>query len=345
MKRIANLTLFLIIFAVTIKFLEAQAPAFKNKAEYDGYNAAYLEKDPAKKADLAAKFLADFAASDPSFRLNAYMMMAKGYLDSKNLPKAMDAADKIDEVLPATAADKKSVIYGYGMTAAQTADDMAKIIHFGDKVLALNPADANTLITLAGLIPERLPTDEAGKKAALDKAEGYATKALTEVGKIFGGAKPAAMSDADWNAQRATVMGGLHSNLGFVALNRQDYDKSAAEYTLAVKDTPKDGIAQFRLGLAFNGQAVTLSKAYSASIDEFNNASKGGADAAATAPLKAKTDELEAKLRAKRDEAIAALATAVAIGGPVQQPAMDQLKKLWTGTPEDLDKLIASKKG
>jgi hypothetical protein len=60
--------------------------------------------------------------------------------------------------------------------------------------------------------------------------------------------------------------------------------------------------------------------------------------------MKGKSDKLEQELRAKRTQATDALATAVAIGGPVADPAKAQLQKLWTGTPEEMNQLIASKK-
>jgi hypothetical protein len=340
------LALPLILAFATAGFSQAaKGPQFKTKAEYDAYNAAYLEKDPAKKADLAAKFLTDFKDSDVSFRSDAYLMETKGYLDSKNYPKTLEAASKVEEVVPNISPEKKAPIYSYAMAAAQATNDFEKTVEFGDKVLSIAPNDANTLITLAGLIPERLPTDDAAKTAALAKAEDYANRALTEVGKIFNGPKPAGMSDADWTAQKNTVTAGIHADLGFIALNRQQYDKAVTEYEgNVVKATPKDAIAQFRLGLAYSGQAVALSKDYSASIDAYNEAIKTNPDPTASEDLKTKSDTLEQSLRAKRTQATDALATAVAIGGPVQQPAMDQLKKLWTGTPEEMDQLIASKK-
>ncbi len=339
MRKTANLVLLLILiltFAVAALPQQPQAQ-FKTKAEYDGYNGAFTEKDPAKKADLAAKFLADFKDTDPSFKMNAYIMMTKGYLDAKNFAKAMDASAKVTDVLPTLDAQKKVQIYGYGMAAAQAADDVPKTVEFGEKILGANPADVNTLITLAGLIPERLPTDDSGKKAALEKAEGYAKRGLAELAKIQ---KPANISDADW----AAIAAGLHADLGLINLNRLDYDKTIEEYQMVLKATPKDGVGHFRIGLAYSGQAAALSKAYVASVDQQNEAIKNNADKTVIDDLKAKSNDAEQKLRDKRTQATDELATAVAIGGPVQQPATDQLKKLWTGTPEEMNQLIQSKK-
>jgi tetratricopeptide (TPR) repeat protein len=337
---VALLLLFILAFAISGFSQAAQAPQNKSKAEYDAYKAAYDEKDNTHKAELAAKFLTDFKDSDIFFRTNAYIMMTKAYLDGQTFPKAMDAAAKIDEALPTAKPEDKLKIYSFGMQAATNANDLNKTVEFGDKILAVNPNDANTLITLAGLLPERLPNDDVGKKATLAKAEDYANRALAAIGKI---AKPASMSDADWNSQIGPVTAGIHGSLGLIALNRQDYEKSVSEYMQVIKSTPKDGVAQFRLGLAYSGQAVAMSKAYSTAIDEVNAANKAN-PAADQTEAKAKLAQMEEALRAKRAQATDALATAVALGGPVQQPAMDQLKKLWTGTPEEMDALIAAKK-
>jgi len=155
------------------------------------------------------------------------------------------------------------------------------------------------------------------------------------------------MSDADWNNQKNSIEAGLHSNLGFIALNRMEYDKSVSEYEQAIKATPKDGIAQFRLGLAYSGQATIAGKSYLASVDAANEAVKNNADEAVRNDLKAKVDVAGEAAAKKRDQAIDTLATAVALGGVVAEPARAQLVKLYqvkNGSTEGLDQLINSKK-
>src|SRR2546422_929041 len=115
MRKTAFLALLLLLILAFAISGFSQQPQFKSRPAYDAYNAAYTEKDPAKKADLAAKFLNDFKTEDASFQLNAYLMMTKGYLDAKNFPKAMEAAAKIDEAIPNAPTDKKATVYSYGM--------------------------------------------------------------------------------------------------------------------------------------------------------------------------------------------------------------------------------------
>ncbi len=47
---------------------------------------------------------------------------------------------------------------------------------------------------------------------------------------------------------------------------------------------------------------------------------------------------------AKRDETLDAFARSVAAGGPAGQQAREELQKIFTGTPEELNRLIEEKK-
>ena len=58
-----------------------QAPQAKTTAEYNGYLALYNEKDPAKKAGLGEKFIAEFKESD--FIPQAHTMIVGAYMGAK----------------------------------------------------------------------------------------------------------------------------------------------------------------------------------------------------------------------------------------------------------------------
>lgn len=350
MKKIGYLGLsFLLILVLgAATMAQTQAPQLKTRPEYDAYTAAFNEKNPGKKAELAEKFLTDFKDSDLTFRAQALSWMVQGYAQSGNAAKAMDTASKLDQLVPNAPASTKASIYSQAMLAAQQSNNTDKVVEFGQKVLTIAPNDANTLITLSSIIPERLPQDEPKKKAALDQAEQYAKQAQAEVGKIFGGAKPDGMSDADWAKEKANIEGQIHSTLGFIQLNRQDYGKAAEQYETALKSTPKDGVAHFRLGLAYQYQANALSKTVLDAYKAENDAKAARADKPLIDELAAKREAVEKDLRDKRDQAINELATAVALGGVVAQPAREQLERLYklknNDSLEGLDQLINSKK-
>src|SRR5262249_3676972 len=157
---------------------------------------------------------------------------------AKNWAKVIETADRV-AALPTADNDLKAYGYAQAMIAAQNMNNVDKVISYGEKVLAISPNDLNAMITVSAVIPAKLPPDEAGKKAALDKAQDLATKALAGVEGMM--AKAAAQD----KPQLVQIEGNLHSTLGLVAYTRPDYNKSIQEYELAVQKTPKDDVAHF----------------------------------------------------------------------------------------------------
>jgi hypothetical protein len=339
-----GLSLFLILALATPGV--AQQPQAKSKAEYDAYIAFYNETNPARKAEFGEKFLAD--NKDSEFVPDAYTLLIRAYTQAQNWAKVMEVADRFIAGVPNTDNNKKLFAYSNAMAAAQQANNFEKIVEYGDKVLAIEPNDLNAQLTLSTMIPERLPQDDAGKNAALTKANDLATKALAQVQQIFSQPKPANFTDAQWNQQKADLEGQLHSTIGFVHLNRTEYDKAAAEYEVALKATPKDAVSRFRMGLAYQYLASDASRQLVAAVETENNAKLERADQAILDELVAKREAIENDVRSKRDRAIDELAMAVAIGGVVAQPARDQLERLYRSKNNDsldgLDQLIGQKK-
>jgi tetratricopeptide (TPR) repeat protein len=346
MKKMVHLGLSLfLILALAIPSV-AQQPQAKSKAEYDAYIAFYNETNPAKKAELGEIFLTDH--KDSAFVPDSFTLLIRAYTQAQNWPKVMEVAERFTTAIPNADATKKVFMYSNAMAAAQQANNFEKIIEYGDKVLGVAPNDLNAQITLSTMIPERLPQNDAGKNAALTKAFDLAGKALTQVQQIFSQPKPANFTDAQWSAQKADIEGQLHSTLGFVHLNRAEYEKAGEEYDTALKSTPKDAVSRFRLGLAYQYRASDASKQLVAAVETENAAKLARADQAVLDELIAKREAIENDVRAKRDRSIDELATAVAIGGVVTQPARDQLERLYKSKNSDslegLDQLIAEKK-
>ena len=84
MRRTGHLGLSLLLILVLVSALpgsglaaQARQPQAKTQPEYNAYLALFNEKDPAKKAELGEKFIADFKESD--FVPNAYKMIVGGY--------------------------------------------------------------------------------------------------------------------------------------------------------------------------------------------------------------------------------------------------------------------------
>src|SRR5262249_16819830 len=152
--------LFVLVVSALPGFGQAQQPQLKTQPEFDGYMAVFNEKDPAKKAAAGEKFITDFPNSEGI--INVYNMTLGAYVAAKNNAKVVDIADRIGG-LPKADNKFKAYAYANAMLAAQNMNDANKVVSYGEKVLAIDPNDPNSLITLAQVISAKLPTDEAGK--------------------------------------------------------------------------------------------------------------------------------------------------------------------------------------
>src|SRR5215471_3660451 len=316
----------------------AKGPQAKTQAEYNAYTALYNEKNPQKKAELGEKFLTDFKES--WFIGNTHTMIIGAYTGAQNWAKVIDAADRA-AAFPGADNKLKAFAYANAMVASQNLNQIDKVISYGDKVLAIDPNDLNTMITLSAVIPAKLPADEAGKKASLDKAEGLAKKAL-------GGIEPLlAKADAAQKPQIVQIQSQLHSTLGLIAYDRLDYPKSIEEYDQAVKSNPKDDVAHFYMGADYQALSAQASRTYQDAVKAENDAKQAKADQPTIDELAAKRQGLENDVREKRDKSIDEYATAAAISGVVSQDAKSALQKLWQAKNDNLnglDAFIAQKK-
>src|SRR5215467_2847916 len=181
------------------KVLQAKTPA-----EYNAYLALYNEKDQAKKAELGEKFIVDFKESD--YVANAYKMIITGYAASNNWAKVTDAADRA-AAFPGADNGLKEYGYTQAMIAAQNQNSADKILSYGDKVLALNPASLQALLLVSGALPVKYPND----KAQLDRAADLAGKALAGIQPLLAKASPADKKEL------VPFEVGLHETLGLVA--------------------------------------------------------------------------------------------------------------------------------
>jgi hypothetical protein len=343
MKRTGHLgTSLLLLFALVVLalpgFAQDKPKQAKTRPEYDAYILFYNEKDPVKKAPLGEKFITDFKESD--YLPDAYTGVITAYTAAKNWAKAIEAAEKA-VALPGADNKLKGVAYINAMAAAQNLNEVDKVIGYGEKVLTINPDDLNALLTLSQVIPLKLPNDEAAKKAALDKADGYASKALAGVQGM------AAKADAATKAQLTPIEGNLYATKGLIAYNRSDWNKSITEYDEAVKRTPKDDLAHFYLALDYQALGVQAFKDYKTALDQENDLKAKKAEQPLIDEAAAKRAGLEDEIKKFQDKAIDEFAIATALGGPYASQAKDALTKMWStknGDTNGLDAFIAQKK-
>jgi tetratricopeptide (TPR) repeat protein len=336
MKRTSYLGLSLcLILALAI-------PGFGQVAIDDAYRVFYNEKDPQKKLGLGEKYLADF--KDSPYHSAVYQTILQLHLASQNWAKVLETAERLPALLPNADNAVRAKFLPFGMAAAQQLNNADKTIEFADRILAVDPNNLQAQIAAAITLPEKSPADQA----ANDKAFDLATKALAGVEQFFSKA-PAGVTPAQWAQEKGSLENTLHSALGLIYLNRKDYDNAITEYETVIKTAPRDGVARFRLGVAFQAQFTAASQALINAINEENAARRAQpVDQPLVDELVARRQGVETDAKDKRDRAIDELATAVAIGGVVQQPSREVLERLYrvrnNDSLEGIDQLISSKK-
>src|SRR4029079_17617893 len=110
------------------------------------------------------------------------------------------------------------------MASYQQQNNFDKTVEMGEKLLAIDPKDLPSLLTLSSILPERLPPDEAQKNAQLDKALQYAERALAEINALQ---KPGQITDQQWTDEKNKLLATVNSSIGLVHLNRKEYDKAS----------------------------------------------------------------------------------------------------------------------
>src|SRR5690606_29578663 len=120
----------------------------------------------------------------------AFQITIQACLQAGNAAKVFTLADGVPTLLPDADVATKAYAFSLAMAAAQQSDDFAKIVEYGDKVLAADPSGSNpqmalnAQVTLSSLLPERLPQDAAQRTAALDKAFKLATDARATADRV-----------------------------------------------------------------------------------------------------------------------------------------------------------------
>jgi tetratricopeptide (TPR) repeat protein len=227
-RRILNLTAVilsaLVLMPLFTRPAAVQAAAQDQKPsytipEYNAFQAANAEKDPAAKI----KLLDDFVSKFPNSTLlqYVYQLYYQAYLQTKNYPKAIEYADKLvamgDKVDPA-------VVLGALQARVQAFSAMR-----------MNPSapDAN---------------DQLAKQrdAALQGAK------LLEA---FPKPATAKMTDEEFAKQKKPGIAFFDSSAGSAALQMKDYPGAVSAFKAALANDPTNAVSSYQLGLAYLAMA------------------------------------------------------------------------------------------
>ena len=191
-----------------------QKPAY-TIPEYNAYQQANTEKDPAAKIKLLDDFVSKFPMS--SLLQYIYQQYLGAYSATKNYPKVIETADKL--VAMGDKADQ-AVVLGALQARVQAFSSMQ-----------FNPSapDANEQLTKE-------------RDAALQGAK-----------MLQAFPKPAnqTMSQEDFDKQKKPGIAFFNSAAGAAALQLKDYPGAVNAFKAALANKPDDAVSAYRLGLAY----------------------------------------------------------------------------------------------
>jgi hypothetical protein len=334
MRKIAFWALPLLLAAAFTANGFAQAtcgdPKWKDNKEYEDYKVVYDEKDLAKKATIAEKFFVDHKDADPCALTNMYHMLILAYANGSNWAKTLETVERFNLGPKLTDADKAKYTE-FGLLAATNLNNNAKVIEYANKVLATSPTNLNALISKSRALSQDLPTQDPAKSTRLAEVLEVTNKALAQP-------KPQGVTDAQWNP----IQQQLHETACLMLLNQNKYADSIGACQAALKVNGKDGYAWYLIGMSRKAELKPLLDKYKEALDKYN--AERTADQITVDENRALYQGREKVASDKRDEAVDAFARAAAIGGSASAESMKELKNLFMGTPEELNKLIEEKK-
>jgi tetratricopeptide (TPR) repeat protein len=118
----------------------------------------------------------------------------------------------------------------------------------GDKEIALNPSDAQTLAIVGSTLPRVMNAGTPDPQKRLEKAEQYSKRALEVLPTLV---KPEGLSDADFLKAKDQTSALAYSGLGIVAFRRQKFAEAIPNFEQAVKlDPVPDPVNFYLLGIS-----------------------------------------------------------------------------------------------
>lgn len=126
--------------------------------------------------------------------------------------------------------------------------NVAKMEETGEKEIALNPNDGQTLAILGQTIPRSWNPSAPDATQKLDKAEQYSKRALEVVPTM---PKPETITDEQFTRAKNQTLAMAHSGLGLVYVRRGKFAEAISDLEQAVKIDPQpDPVNYYLLGVS-----------------------------------------------------------------------------------------------
>jgi len=149
---------------------------------------------------------------------NDVYMQLDSYARLGDLDKFVETGERFIRDFPQADNNTKKFVLQRMMTAYQQKNDFAKIVEYGDKLLAIVPTDLPALLVVSSTLAEWLPTTQEDKKGAqVDKALDYCSRAKAGIELLQ---KPAQIPDEVWTAEKNKLLATVDSSIRLVHLNK-----------------------------------------------------------------------------------------------------------------------------
>ena len=198
---------------------------------------------------LAANCLSAFAqtasstpatqTSQKNYKDRAEYDLYDSIIKDTNPKTRLDKLNQWKQKYPSTdfSAERETLFF----TTYAALQQIPDALNIAKEILARDPKDFQALYYRAYATPLLPNLGTTPTPEQLDAAQNAANA-------ILAGAKPANMSDADWQKAKNDIEAVAHTALGFVAMSRKQNETAETEFKKSVELNPKSGQVPFWIG-------------------------------------------------------------------------------------------------
>jgi thiol-disulfide isomerase/thioredoxin len=133
---------------------------------------------------------------------------------------------------------RKAAVYKALVQSCQQIRDDACVLEYSEKLIAIQPEDAQTLMAAVGLLQQR------GDPESLARAKGYVSAVIEGVQKLSPDRRPERLSVADWKNQHDKLLMALFNVRGDIEHTQKSDDDAAKDYQSSFSTIPNPAAAK-----------------------------------------------------------------------------------------------------
>lgn len=188
-------------------------------------------------------------AKKPQWKDRAEYDLVAAITKETNNTKKLELLNTWKEKYPNT--DFKLERLQHYLVTYQALNQPTKMVETAQAMLAINPKDVQALYWLCTLVPRAPKPNESDFSMAEKSAHGL----LEAVEETFAPSKrPATTSEADWNKAKNDMVALAHKTLGWVAMQRKNWEQAETEFQKSLAVAPNAGEVSYWMGTVMIAQ-------------------------------------------------------------------------------------------